>query len=77
MACVPCVLCTGERELMQCVLSDRAGASFHIRCDTYVLYAQDGKATAEAKEAVVGELARVGRGGAVTNFRLRDWVFSR
>ena len=37
----------------------------------------DGKPTAEAKKAIVEELARVGRGGAVTNYRLRDWVFSR
>jgi len=37
----------------------------------------DGKPTAEAKQAIVGELARVGRGAAVTNYRLRDWVFSR
>lgn len=37
----------------------------------------DGKTTAEAKKAIVEELARAGRGGAVTNYRLRDWVFSR
>lgn len=37
----------------------------------------DGKPTAQAKQVAVEELARVGRGGGVTNYRLRDWVFSR
>lgn len=37
----------------------------------------DGKPTAAAKKAIVEELASAGRGGAVTNYRLRDWVFSR
>ena len=37
----------------------------------------DGKPTAEAKKAIVGELEKKAKGGAVTNYRLRDWVFSR
>ena len=37
----------------------------------------DGKPTAEAQKAIVAELAKLSRGNAVTNYRLRDWVFSR
>lgn len=37
----------------------------------------DGKPTVEAKKAIVDELAKKGKGGGVTNYRLRDWVFSR
>ncbi len=37
----------------------------------------DGLPTAEAKVAIVQALEKKGKGAAVTNYRLRDWVFSR
>jgi leucyl-tRNA synthetase len=37
----------------------------------------DGLPTAEAKKKITGQLQAAGKGKAMVNYRLRDWVFSR